>query len=401
MATFALWYANGDARAMLHISEHNGGLAYHGGNLVQERDVIIWLLFVSLAISATALLLRVLPPRERQERLAGLQIGVRESAGVLAAQAGAIGALITLQLGLGGSWYGVAKWMPILLTESVLAGVLLVVTLTSLVLTRSLRRTLLRWFGASIGRALLLPRSRPAMVLLVVGFFAAVLLSHPLLEAGTDQTPLITAREVLLANADELASVIPDGHRLYPQTSLGASQNYYLAIGVIGFPRDDRTMKWYLESQTGGEEPLPPALPGGAVWDTEVGSTCIFAAGSGWHGPEQDGDKRWHWSKGDADLVVISSEVGTLKVDGRLMSWPRPNTVSLGLKDAAPVVTTFGEQMAVPLSATLPVAYGRSVLALDSGRDAAPEAVGNRRNLAVGLENPVVSVNGKPCVSRW
>jgi hypothetical protein len=72
----------------------------------------------------------------------------------------------------------------------------------------------------------------------------------PILRNKEDQTKYIEARETLLKW--RYMEILP---RKYPQFDFDPVVNYYLAIGVLGYPRDARTMQWFFNG-TKNEVPL-------------------------------------------------------------------------------------------------------------------------------------------------
>jgi hypothetical protein len=88
---------------------------------------------------------------------------------------------------------------------------------------------------------------------LVAGLFAASFFAQRLeMNSPYDQRPLFEARRALLPYRYRIFTT-PTG-RAYPQ-SMQPVMNYYLAIAVLGYPRDADTMGWFLEG-TQGRTPL-------------------------------------------------------------------------------------------------------------------------------------------------
>lgn len=171
------------------------------------------------------------------------------------------------------SAYSLKKYLMILAIETPL-GLMSLVTL--LAGTRSM------WLKDSAvpGLGITSLRLGRYSTLTSVAYIALIAAQIPFSLWGYDQLPLLYYRETLLSQRYQM----PPAGRAYPQSpQLHSIANYYLATGILGIPRDARTLNWLVVKGGQGEVDLPlltATLPRAWYWHT-VGIAKGAAPGPG------------------------------------------------------------------------------------------------------------------------
>lgn len=288
-------------RSYLDIAGNNGGFQFEvpftsiSTNLSRNPPALLAILAVAIAIVAAAIVAahRGLP---------------RPSWALLTVHAGfvAIAAVFLaafLARAAGGQWsYFLAGKMLFILALETAASVAASAAAVAAERFPAVRR---RW------------QAGPSLAAL--GLAAVLFLCQlPFLTYTHSQDYLIDLRAGLAAHAGD-PSLGDASTRPYPQFKVSPFENYYLAIGVLRIPRDNRTVDWLFQQQARGAANVPFSWVARTVPEYS-GGPIIFRAGgtsspyldSGWSQPETfgawtDGPVAglvWRWTQKPEGMIV-------------------------------------------------------------------------------------------------
>jgi hypothetical protein len=256
IVAFSLWF-NPYAQLMVRDTANNDGDFVMRTGVFTSRPILTVILFSSVAL----VLLLTLSAWRRLGRDSWTAL-IRHHAGLLSIVGLLfLNSMVFLTLGQS-SWYTLKKYLMILAIECPLGLFSLFAFLASS------RANWLASYDVARSDTTSLRRSRSfALTIVAYGLLVAAQVSFG--RWGYDQLPLLYYREVLLSQRYDQRNPT---ERAYPQSPrLHSIANYYLATGILGIPRDGRTLRWLVEKQGQGEVDLPlhnPTLPRAWYWHT-------------------------------------------------------------------------------------------------------------------------------------